>query len=44
MQCNFLFNYSYVWQFHLVKIEKKKVMNLFEFNLYEMTLHVKVYQ
>ena len=40
-----VFNYSYVWQFHLVKTEgkKKKMMNLLEFNLYD-TLHVKVYQ
>ena len=36
-----VFNYSYVWQFHLVKIENKSVMmNLWEFNLYEI-LHVK---
>ena len=38
-----VFNYSNVWQFHLVKTEKKKMMNLLKFNLYE-TLHVKFYQ
>ena len=36
-----VFSYSYVWQFHLVKIEDKSVMmNLWDFNLYEI-LHVK---
>ena len=41
--CNFLCLITAVWLFHLVKTEKKKMMNLLGFNLYE-TLHVKFYQ
>ena len=43
LQHNFLCLIAAMCEFHLVKIEKKKMMNLLEFNLYE-TLHVKVYQ